>query len=1215
MITRGLKVDAAIIEWTESRGETAESEMGAAMRRAAERACGERHGDATELYRGWTRLVADRDRIGRGTALALWDEVSAGFAGRKWKEAEAARSVIYQTLISVWSSLADRVHGDRAGQEIDPDEKVWVEAVEGGLVRASRDEEEDEVALSSLYALLDLVTEVHRSNEGPGSTAAEWAEAACREAQAVKKLANNRKAAPCAFPGSPRAGTTGGRDAARVGLALRAAAARCERVLGRRGTVEEVSEEIVRIRSSEGAQSRDDLARMLRYHAFESRVAQRLLARYASELELPPARPTTPIGSIGRLEQSILMLGPHGVGKTSFLFASEALCGSASEPAAPDGPYPPIAIERVRNTESEDDPERITEERREAWLKGDKSRDAFISTAARVGPKGLCSYRILDTMGELVLKKHERKDDRDAIATMIRRLRDPGIVALMVEAEGHDNEKEGHDNENRVKLGIEDTARRVIELLGRRRPSRIPTVYLIVNKLDVRLNAKKREQEPQDAEAVAALVEETNRRVFDLSAYLDTKCADRALLPQPAWTARVLNWIRADARLTGNLGTREIILENVQRWSNLLRAVAGAGVSEVYLTFASSLPDQSGTAGQATPSVNAFWRHLWGPRQERLEAALASHARSVFCRQARANAMAALELAREGTGLQIPVQMDADTTGRPYRAWPGPDGDEIWRLIRRSAMQRGRGLDSVLASLSSEHRHLSEWRDRTIELIRRLRKDWEHLIPRAVAELNLDPAWPCADLGPEQLSTREAVNDKLREWLEKRRRPDTNGNDAGAEAKATTRSVDREIADALNDLATAKEGGKFDKEAIEIVERFRARLEAKGDEADDSYWAGRHRLKQSDVDGYYGSLRAGSLLADAWPWPEQAMELSAWLAEDEGLSIGERVEGEIRQAGEKGLSPQTRAVIWQLADHGPCGENPERRVPDYGVFAPRRWWETERLLLRTLVNEKSAAGNRIKGAIRILDSLAWIAAAGLDEGGVLETRVREAVRSFLIARTFQAMGLKRTAWEDNRTDLGKAVKNIRAELKRKHGSVKEWMTPKWWVPTVLTEGEENLRPYWEGETTANLTGSGLRCYTRADRQLEFIEACLDTLDAIEGTPIPRADEDVVRAVKRICSPVERQCREHNKRIALYAEETAMRFLEVYARWLGESVRLTKEEHDELDRVVYRRSRATFDDSVDAQPERTGPLVSAAEVDEAIEVFGRIISVRAGGAAG
>ena len=664
---------------------------------------------------------------------------------------------------------------------------------------------------------------------------------------------------------------------------------------------------------------------MLRYHAGESDVAKKLLARYGSEIELPPARLTKPIQSLGRLEQSILMLGPFGVGKTSFLFASEALCGSP-EKTEPGAPYPPIAIEPVRSACSDAKRNRFREERRAAWQKGDESKDENISMAARAGPKRLCSYRLLDTIGELVVARHEEGDARDAIDTVIRRLRDPGIVALMVDARGHDDK--------RVTKGIVDTARRVTELLGRRTPARIPTVYLIVNKLDERLNETNGEDDAVDAEAVAALVEEANRKVFDLSPYLGAGHAHGMLRP-PAWTERVLDWIRADAGLTKSLGMREMILENVKRWNCLLWAVAEAGVDEVYLTFASSLPDQSGNADRATPSVNAFWRHVWGPRQHRLEAALATHARSVFCNQARTDAMAALNLAREGTGLRIAAGPDADGILEAETATGAADGADIRRSVKLSPMERGRGLDTVLASLSSEHRRISEWRDRTIERIERLTKDWESLLTRAVAELNLDSAWPCAELRPEQLSARKTDND-LREWIEKRRRFDSNEGEADPQKTTSLGGVRRDIANALHELAAGRKEGDFDAKAIRIVMCLRARLEATGKEVDDEYWAERHRLKQRDVDGYFGSLRGGSLLADAWPWPDAAIELSEWLAKGEGTSVGERIGDEVRNAGEDGLRPQTRAFLWQLADHGAVRRRSSAEDPGLRAVCARK---------------------------------------------------------------------------------------------------------------------------------------------------------------------------------------------------------------------------------------------------------------------------------------
>ena len=696
--------------------------------------------------------------------------------------------------------------------------------------------------------------------------------------------------------------------------------------------------------------------------------------------------------------------------------------------------------------------------------------------------------------------------------------------------------------------------------------------------------------------------------MFDLSAYLVAGHAHRMLRP-PAWTERVLDWIRADAGLTKSLGMREIILENVKRWSRLLWAVAEAGVDEVYLTFASSLPDQSGNADGATPSVNAFWRHVWGPRQRRLEAALATHARSVFCNQARTDSIAALNLAREGTGLRMAAGPDADGIVEAETAAGAAHGADIRRSVKMSPMERGRGLDTVLASLSSEHRCISEWRDRTIERIERLREDWESLLPRAVAELNLDAAWPCAELRPEQLSTRKPVDDNLRDWLEKRRRFDSNEGEVDPQKTTTLGSVHREIANALQELAAGWDEGDFDAKAIRIVKRLRARLEAMGKEVDDEYWAERHRLKHRDVDGYYGSLRGGSLLADAWPWPEAALELSEWLAEGEGTSVGERIGDELRNAGEDGLRPRTRAFLWQLADHGPYDGDRAQRTPDYGLFAPGRWWETERLLLRTLVNDQSFAGERIRGALGILDSLARIAAAGLGERGVLEARVREAVRRFLIARTFDAMGLKRTAWGPDRNALRNAVKIIREGVNTRRTNVKEWV--RGWTSEVLTRGEEDLRPYWKEDTTANLAEGGRRDYAGADTQLAFIEACLDALDATGGEPVRETDEGIVQTTRRILEPVERRCREHNSEIETYAEDTALRFLEVYATWLGESVTLTEEERAELDRVVYRRGRRLGKASEDAQPKQTGPLVGTAEIEKAIGVFERIIAARAG----
>ena len=219
------------------------------------------------------------------------------------------------------------------------------------------------------------------------------------------------------------------------------------------------------------------------------------------------------------------------------------------------------------------------------------------------------------------------------------------------------------------------------------------------------------------------------------------------------------------------------------------------------------------------------------------------------------------------------------------------------------------------------------------------------------------------------------------------------------------------------------------------------------------------------------------------------------------------------------------------------------------------------------------------------------------------------MRRFLIARTFDAMGLKRTAWGPERAALRSAVKTIREGVNVRHTNVKEWV--RGWIPEVLTRGEEDLRPYWKEDTTANLAEGGRRDYEGADRQLAFIEACLDALDATGGDRVRETDEGIVQTIRRILEPVERRCREHNSEIATYAEDTALRFLEVYATWLGESVTLTEEERAELDGVVYRRGRRLGKVSEVAQPKQTGPLVGTAEIEKAIGVFEQIIAARAG----
>ncbi len=1190
MTDEGLSVDGAIDAWKETRDKSDESVLRTAMRRAAERVSEEGQADATELYRGWVRLVDDSCRVQRGTALSLWDEVDKELAERECEEAEAARTVIYQTLISMWSSLADKVRGWEARQGTGPDDRVWIEAVAGELLRSGRGEEEDEAAFASLCALLDLAMEVHRGNNGQESTIAEWARAACRQAEAVKLRAMNLKATPCAFPDSPQASTQGAADAARVALALRVAAARCKDDLKRYPTVEEVGEEILWIASQKGTAVSDDVARMLRYHGFESSVVKRLLKKYAAKDEIPPMRPLARITSVGQLEQSILMLGPHGVGKTSFLFASEALCGSADQPNAHDEPYPPLAIERLSSPKREENRKHSIELQREDWMRGNKSKDAFIRTAARAGPKGLCSYWILDTMGELVL----REDDGEIVA-LIERLRHPGIVALMVEAEGH--------NDEHVKQRITETAERVINQKRQSESSGVPVVYLIVNKLDDRLKAKKGAQASLDTGAIAKLVEETNKNVFNLTPYLDTRDTKENRIPLQEWATRILGWVRADARLTRNVGTRELILENIERWAELLKAVVDAGVTEVYLTFVSSLPDQTGSEGQATPSVEAFWKHIWESRQRRLEEPLASCARSIFCEQARANAMAALEIATQGTGLQIPVRMNVDTIKGPDQDRQNPDGGEMRRRIRHGTAHQGKGLDSVLASLSSEQRCISNWRDRIIAEIGRMREDCEALLPRAVMELNLDPAWDCTKLQPNKLDEHGDKNEKKRNWLEQQRRPDI-------DAMATGKSIYHAVAEALEGLVGAKRDNEFDEKAVGIVRDLQARLKIEGENADDKNWSERHRLKHSDVDGYFGSLRAGSLLADAADAAWKSSELHSWLTEDGGLTIGKKIEGEIRKAGTRGLSPEMRAFLWQLADHGPCRDTSKETIPDYGLFAPKRWSETERLLLHTLIEEKDVTGSRIGRAIGIMNLLVQIVALGLDERGALETRVRKAIRRILIERTFHAMGLKRSAWEDDRNDFKGVVESIRADIKPKRWNVKELITLKGWSTLALAEGEEELKRFWEGESAANLAESRLWGHTRADRQLAFVEDCLNELDAMGPMPVSEKSKDVTEVVKNIWRPVEKLCNEYNSTIALHAAETAIGFLVIYARWLDMSLSLTVEERKNLERTVFRKRKVSFDPNVDSRSREADSRFDADDVNEAIRVFEQIIAARA-----
>ena len=112
-------------------------------------------------------------------------------------------------------------------------------------------------------------------------------------------------------------------------------------------------------------------------------------------------------------------------------------------------------------------------------------------------------------------------------------------------------------------------------------------------------------------------------------------------------------------------------------------------------------------------------------------------------------------------------------------------------------------------------------------------------------------------------------------------------------------------------------------------------------------------------------------------------------------------------------------------------------------------------------------------------------------------------------------------------------------------------------------------------------------------------------------PPPETENDVAENVRNIWRPVEQRCREHNNRVELYAAETAISFLVVYARWLSASLRLTEEEHKDLDRVVFQKRRETFDPSLDLGPTEADSRFDNSDVENAIAVFERIIATRAG----
>ena len=977
------------IESWDGGSATFESEVGKPVNDLVA-AVGEEGGTTAPLYRAWSALVKNRKNIERAHALDLWDRLLAERGQLRSMEhwQESTEPVLAFTLASVWTDLFPIVLPDGAGSA--PGEEHWLRPTLQAM-RATCSEEEDGPRLENLVALLDLAACVLSVNMGKESILSEWRGVVVREAKSLAARAKCRTAAPLSVAeviGKPLSSDDrAAYDAARLVLCTWADGRNSQPSESPAGPLEDLAKRVVeRPAFVIGASGRHEsvrgessgIERLLRHHALESPCFAHLLHRLVGYE--PYRRPyrERKVESVDGLEQRVLLLGPPGVGKSSFFFASETLPWSGA-PDLEGEIYPSITLEAIESGGNLD-------EARSHWRRGEYSHTDDFKMTGLTDPLGLCRFHLVDPRGEMMgLQGRSLGADHEELFPHIQRLRPSTLVVMLspdIPLRGDEPDpKEADVGDVEYVLG------RTLDELKSQGASAMLPVYLLQNKADKILDSLRGEE--TDKEYWNTLAKELESDTFEVGDYFFDD-SNGAVTPESA-LSRLLD----DPSLTCDPGVRELIADTCRRWKGLLVLLAKEGFRNVSLSFTCTLCPPEDNEVAARPGVRAFWYHLWEVSAPHFQCALQRRARKIFVEELSANIERVWALRGDGEhGLRLrePPRVAGDELRKRLQQH-ADKAEEVAEAVRGS-FDRRNGFDEELRGLYRTCRRPMELVDEFDSAVARFREDWKKRLRIALGELNVPPDRPC-----EKFRQVE-VDPKVMQWLgeerEKRR---------SAEPDSKTQKRDSGEHDPVQAVRRALEGAGVPDQRIKEIEWKVMNLivvprltEAK-------------RIDANEVHGYYGALVDSSILRGEFGIKETFLpDARQWLRGGGSRPLAEHLANAARTgyfASDQKLE-LLRKVLWLVSDYG--FDNNEERWPgpDYASLTVRLL-RNNRPFLQTHVEmgEKDVNPHRrIEDVIELVRAMFDIhgKAFGGPEGTNVVAAIRSAVAGFVLGPILDALG-------------------------------------------------------------------------------------------------------------------------------------------------------------------------------------------------------------------
>lgn len=520
--------------------------------------------DPAPLYDFWWAVEAHRDVLGRGFYLDLWDLFDQAGAGRVFDEADGELLRYYVC----------QINADFVSLLSPADDVGWATAWQRRIadLAASPATVADTVGgRRLLYSVLNLYADLYPDvADGEGLAELERQLAAAAAARGCSEPAD----APLLRPQEALAGPTD--DPARTALVHVLAFA--YRSLAHFGVVplpELIGRLVERLGGEDGMAGRQELMlRLFKFWAAGSPLVHQVLREKCGyEFHTPPVpRPIT-LPAYHGTDNFVCLVGEREVGKTAFMFASEA---ASKLPPAVGRSVPELAVRHDSREEIQVDSER------KKWLAKEPSKTGNQSLYAQTSVSGLCRFTFYDIGGEELYHR-----DRPGPSPWLQdhfEKRKPCALLMMFEPTTSDVGRYARLVELlELHLGARD---------GRYRD--LP-IYFVLNKADRHL-----------------VGDESPRRELARFLQAEEPLVGGFRFPTIRYEEGVLSAADVGDRLSNtpaccrNLAFLDVLLEDLRRLSEVVDACFQRGYTNLSFVYTTCLPGKGSDYG----SVRALWSDL-----------------------------------------------------------------------------------------------------------------------------------------------------------------------------------------------------------------------------------------------------------------------------------------------------------------------------------------------------------------------------------------------------------------------------------------------------------------------------------------------------------------------------------------------------------------------------------------------------------------------------